>query len=54
MKILTDQEVLAIAGGLPPGAALDEDFYRAPAEPIRDAMAFAELAAEVRPEVTRD
>jgi len=54
MKILTDQEVLAVAGGLPPGAALDEAIYRAPAEPIRDAMAFADLATEERPEGARD
>lgn len=54
MKLLTDQEVLAIAGGLPPGAALDEAIFRAPAEPIRDAMAFADLATEARPEGTRD
>lgn len=54
MKLLTDQEVLAIAGGLPPGAALDEAIYRAPAEPIRDALAFADLATEARPEGARD
>ena len=49
MKELTDREVLAIAGGLPPGAALDDVFYRAPAEPLRDPMAFAELATEEHP-----
>jgi hypothetical protein len=49
MKVLTELEVLAIAGGLPPGAALDDMFYRAPAEPLRDPMAFAELAAEEHP-----
>jgi len=54
MKILTDQEVLAVAGGLPPGAALDEATYRAPAEPIRDPMAFADLATDERPEGARD
>jgi hypothetical protein len=52
MRELTDHEVLAIAGGLPPGIALDEAFYRAPAEPLRDAMAFAELAAEEHPKET--
>ena len=54
MKILTDPEVLVIAGGLPPGAALDEAIYRAPAEPIRDAVTFADLATEARPEGARD
>lgn len=54
MKALTDQEVLVVAGGLPPGATLDEAIYRAPAEPIRDAMAFADLAAEAHPEGARD
>mgnify|MGYP003559695607 FL=1 len=49
MKVLTDDEVLAIAGGLPPGAALDDVLYRAPAEPLRDPMAFAQLAAEEHP-----
>jgi hypothetical protein len=49
MKELTHDEVLAIAGGLPPGAALDEIFYRAPAEPVRDPMACAEIAAEEGP-----
>jgi len=45
MKELTDLEVVCVAGGLPPGAALDEILYRAPAEPLRDPVAFAELAA---------
>ncbi len=45
-KELTDLDVLAIAGGLPPGVALDEVFYRAPAEPVRDPMAFAEQATD--------
>jgi len=54
MKELNDREVLAIAGGLPPGAALDEVLYRAPAEPLRDPMAFAELAIEARPEAAKD
>jgi hypothetical protein len=46
MKELSFQEVNAIAGGLPPGAALDEIFYRAPAEPLRDPVEYARLAAE--------
>ena len=54
MKILTDPEVLVVAGGLPPGAALDEATYRTPAEPIRDAMTFADLATGERPEGARD
>lgn len=45
MKELTELDVIAVAGGLPPGASLDEVFYRMPAEPLRDPMAFAELAA---------
>jgi hypothetical protein len=49
VKELTQDEILAIAGGLPPGVALDEIFYRAPAEPVQDPMAFAELAAEEAP-----
>jgi hypothetical protein len=49
VKELTHDEVLAIAGGLPPGVALDEIFYRAPAEPVQDPMACAELAAEEAP-----
>ena len=49
MKVLTEDEVLAIAGGLPPGAALDDVLYRAPAEPLRDPMACAQLAAEEHP-----
>ena len=49
MKVLTDDEVLAIAGGLPPGAVLDEVFYRAPAEPLRDPIAFADPAAGEHP-----
>lgn len=49
MKVLTEDEVLAIAGGLPPGAALDDVLYRAPAEPLRDPMAFAALATEEHP-----
>jgi hypothetical protein len=49
MKELTHDEALAIAGGLPPGAALDEIFYRAPAEPVRDPLACAEIAGEESP-----
>lgn len=49
MNVLTDDEVLAIAGGLPPGVVLDEVFYRAPAEALRDPIAFADLAAEEHP-----
>jgi hypothetical protein len=49
MKVLTEGEVLAVAGGLPPGAALDDVLYRAPAEPLRDPMAFADLATEEHP-----
>lgn len=48
MKELTDLEVLAIAGGMPPGASLDEMFYRAPAEPLRDPLECAGLAADGR------
>ena len=54
MKELTLDEVLVIAGGLPPGVALDEMFYRNPAEPLRDPMAFADLAAEEPPSGGRD
>jgi hypothetical protein len=49
VKELTPDEILAIAGGLPPGASLDEIFYRAPAEPVRDPMACAEVVAEESP-----
>lgn len=49
MKELTEHEVLAIAGGLPPIAALDEISYRAPAEPLRDPMAHAGQRADERP-----
>lgn len=54
MKELTALEVAAIAGGLPPGASLDEVFYRAPAEPLRDPMAFAEVATREHPGSTAD
>jgi hypothetical protein len=50
MKELSLEEILAIAGGMPPGAALDEIFYRAPAEPLRDPMQFGLLANEEHPE----
>lgn len=43
MKELDPNEVLAIAGGLPPVVALDDSFYRAPAEPLRDPLQFAAL-----------
>lgn len=45
MRELDPNEILAIAGGLPPVAVLDETFYRAPAEPLRDPLEFAELRA---------
>ena len=54
MKELTELEVAAIAGGLPPGASLDEALYRAPAEPLRDPMAFADVAVKARPEGATD
>jgi repressor of nif and glnA expression len=46
MRELNPNEILAIAGGLPPVAALDEAFYRNPAEPLRDPVEFAELRSE--------
>jgi len=49
MKVLTEDEVLAIAGGLPPGAALDDVLYRATPEPLKDPIAFAELAGDEHP-----
>jgi len=52
MKELTEQDVLAIAGGLPPGVALDEIFCRTPAEPLRDPIAFADPATGRRPPAT--
>ncbi|MBL0142568.1 MAG: hypothetical protein IPP91_10845 [Betaproteobacteria bacterium] len=54
MKELSEREVLAIAGGQPPGAALDEVLYRAPAEPLRDPMEFADLAADGHPRAASD
>lgn len=41
MRELHPDEILAIAGGLPPVAALDESSYRIPAEPLRDPVAGA-------------
>lgn len=52
MKELTEQEILAIAGGMPPGAALDEVLYRATPEPLRDPLACAAPAAGERPAST--
>jgi len=52
MRVLTDHEILAVAGGLPPGISLDEVLYRAPAEALRDPMACAALAAEEHPTAT--
>ena len=46
MKELTTEEVNAIAGGLPPGASLDEILLRAPAEPLRDPMACTRPGSE--------
>lgn len=54
MRELNLDEILAIAGGLPPVAALDEMTYRTPAEPLRDPMAFAELATGEHPEAASD
>ena len=48
MKELTEQDVLAIAGGLPPGVVLDEAFYATPAEPLHDPVAFADPATGPR------
>ena len=49
MKELSPDETLAIAGGLPSVAMLDEMSYRAPAEPVRDPMESADLASERHP-----
>jgi len=46
MRELDPDEILAITGGLPPAAVLDEAFYRAPAEPLRDPLEFAELGCD--------
>lgn len=45
MRELDPSETLVIAGGLPAVAMLDESCYRAPAEPLRDPVAFAQLAS---------
>jgi len=47
MRELDPNEILAIAGGLPPVAVLDDAFYRAPAEPLRDPLEIAELGCDV-------
>lgn len=47
MKELDPAEVLAVAGGLPPGALLDEVLYRAAPEPLRDPLASPEANAPV-------
>ena len=54
MRELDPNEILAIAGGLPPVAVLDEAFYRAPAEPLRDPLEFAELRPKERAAPTPD
>lgn len=54
MKELSEREVLAIAGGMPPGACLDEMFYRAPAEALRDPLEYAALAADEHPAAAPD
>lgn len=49
MRELNPDELPAIAGGLPQVAVLDEVSYRTPAEPVRDALESADLAAERHP-----
>jgi hypothetical protein len=49
MRELNRDEILAIAGGMPQVAVLDEVSYRTPAEPVRDPMESASLAAERHP-----
>ena len=44
MKELTFEEVLRIAGGVPPAAALDELTYRAPEEARSDPIEATRLA----------
>jgi len=46
MRELQLDEILAIAGGLPPVAALDESSYRIPAEPLRDPVAGAAVTSD--------
>jgi hypothetical protein len=48
---LTDHESSPLPAACRP-ASRSTNFYRAPAEPLRDAMAFAELAAEEHPKET--
>jgi hypothetical protein len=43
VKELSLEEVLRIAGGVPPSAALDEVTYRAPAEVVNDPVDYAHL-----------
>ena len=43
MKELSLEEVLRIAGGVPPSAALDEVTYRAPEERVNDPVDYAHL-----------
>ena len=49
MKELDPAEVLAIAGGLPPGALLVEVLYRSAPEPLRDPLAPADLESPRAP-----
>jgi len=49
VKELDPAEVLAIAGGLPPGALLDEVLYRNSPEPLRDPLAIATLESPIAP-----
>lgn len=43
MKELDPAELLAVAGGLPPGALLDEVLFRSAPEPLRDPLAPVDL-----------
>ena len=47
MKELSIEEVLGIAGGIPPSAALDELTYRAPQDAPRDPVEGARLLGGV-------
>ena len=47
MKELDPAEVLAIAGGLPAGALLDEVLYRAAPEPLHDPLASPDANASI-------